>query len=119
MHILHNINILLFSIIETKKEGQNTIELISIEHTKLQAMANEHTSKKRKFEQTVEPVDEPSRTELKDKEDKKLKKANDNDIMVKSINKKNCKNYILFLSVSSVNAVYKRTREQKSRRRNF
>jgi hypothetical protein len=47
-------------------------------------MANEHTSKKRKFEQTVAPVEEPNKTELKEKEEKKMKKAsNDNDIMVK------------------------------------
>lgn len=47
-------------------------------------MANEHTSKKRKFEQTIEPVEEPNKTELKEKEEKKMKKAsNDNDIMVK------------------------------------
>jgi hypothetical protein len=73
----------MFSINETKKEGQNIIELVSIEHTKLQAMANEHSSKKRKLEQTVVPVEEPSKTELKEKEEKKMKKAsNDNDIMV-------------------------------------
>lgn len=47
-------------------------------------MANEHTSKKRKFEQTEEPVEEPNKIEVKEKEEKKLKKAsNDNDIMVK------------------------------------
>jgi hypothetical protein len=75
----------MFSINETKNEGRNILELVSIEHTKLQAMANEHTSKKRKFEQTMEPVEEPSKTELKEKDEKKIKKAsNDNDIMVKS-----------------------------------
>jgi hypothetical protein len=46
-------------------------------------MANEHSSKKRKLEQTVQPVEEPRKTELKEKEEKKMKKAsNDNDIMV-------------------------------------
>jgi hypothetical protein len=69
-----------------KKDGQDLIELVSAEHTKLQAMANEHKSKRRKIEVDTKPIADEAKPEPKEKEDKKPKKPpTDNDIMVKHI----------------------------------